>query len=61
MHAQPALWHDSERDGFPEWAPKALKGDIRLIGGHQPWEQNSQRKVQLAQAAADTPSDSRIR
>eukprot|EP00975_Prorocentrum_lima_P061961 12882891-Prorocentrum_lima.AAC.1 len=61
MQEQLALWHDYEMNGFPEWAPKALRGDILLIGGHSPWEQNSHANVQLQPALKHIPPEKRAR
>eukprot|EP00975_Prorocentrum_lima_P025285 5308120-Prorocentrum_lima.AAC.1 len=61
MHAHTALWHDYDAEGFPEWAPKSLRGDILLIGGHRPWEQNSHEIARGAEEPIPVPPEKRAR
>eukprot|EP00975_Prorocentrum_lima_P029857 6263956-Prorocentrum_lima.AAC.1 len=61
MQAQPALWHDYDANGFPEWAPRALRGDILLIGGRHPYDQNSHENMQQVQDPSPVPPSKRAR
>eukprot|EP00975_Prorocentrum_lima_P050588 10594720-Prorocentrum_lima.AAC.1 len=61
MHAHTALWHDYDADGFPEWAPTSLRGDILLIGGHRPAEPNSRGILSGAEDPIPVPPEKRAR
>eukprot|EP00975_Prorocentrum_lima_P066702 12910721-Prorocentrum_lima.AAC.1 len=61
MQAQPALWHDYETNGFPEWAPKALRGDILFIGRQRPFNQNSHETLAPRGDLPPAPPNKRAR